>query len=328
MKTSRLRVLARRARGFTLIELLVVIAILAILIGILLPAVQKVREAASRAWCQNNLKQLAMASHSCHDTYKRLPPQTGTYGAASYAPLFFHLLPFVEQQSIFNAANLDGFLFPTWDRPAPAGSGVAYLRQVPIPLYRCPSDPGLGQNCIDWCSGDSSYAGNFQVFGGPQNSNSNTNWDGKMRLTAITDGTSNTILFAEKYAACNGTSAYLPAGTWWMRGLYQAERGGIAVQQDSYPGDRLSPVFGGGVAYGDGTVFLTGPASLFQVQPANYLSSPGPCDNRVASSPHTAGMNVSLADGSGRWVAAGISGATWWAALTPESGDLLGPDWN
>jgi prepilin-type N-terminal cleavage/methylation domain-containing protein len=325
---SALDRLGKARRGFTLLELLVVIAIVAILLGLLVPAVQKARDAANRAACQNNLKQLALAAHSCHDTFKRLPPQAGTYGAAWHAPLFFHLLPMIDQQNLYNAANEFGIIFPTWDRLAPAGSGVTYLRQVLVPVYRCPSDPGLGQDCIDWCNGDSSYVGNFQVFGGPQNTNSNTNWDSKMTLSAITDGTSNTILFAEKYAACNGTSAYLPAGTWWMRGVWKVESNGVPLQNDSYPGDRLSPVFGGGMAYGDGTVFLTGPASLFQVQPANFLASPGPCDNRVPSSPHTAGMNVSLADGSTRFLAAGISSSTWWAAVTPQSGDLLGPDWN
>jgi hypothetical protein len=234
----------------------------------------------------------------------------------------------IEQQNLYNAAGQGGIVFPTWDSLAPDGSGVTYLRQVPVALYRCPADPGLGQNCIDWCDGDASYAGNFQVFGGPHNASSNTNWDGRMRLPAITDGTSNTTLFAEKYAACNGTSPYLPAGTWWMWGVCKVQNNGVPIQTDSYPGDRLSPVFGGGVAYGDGTVFLTGPASLFQVQPADYLANPGPCENRAPSSAHAAGMNVSLADGSTRFLAAGMSGATWWAAVTPQSGDLLGADWN
>src|SRR5262249_14861524 len=92
-------------RGFTLIELLVVIAIIAILIGLLVPAVQKVREAAARVQCENNLKQLGLAVHNCHDVYKRFPPQSGTFAGAYFAPLFFHLLPFIEQGNVWKNAT-------------------------------------------------------------------------------------------------------------------------------------------------------------------------------------------------------------------------------
>src|SRR5689334_5439694 len=123
-----------RRSGFTLIELLVVIAIIAILIGLLVPAVQKVREAAARVKCANNMKQLSLATHNCNDTMGRMPPQAATFGGAWYGPLFFHLLPYIEQNNTWNGATwLDytaqvgtlkpnpgttvnlGVIWPTWD---------------------------------------------------------------------------------------------------------------------------------------------------------------------------------------------------------------------
>jgi len=115
---------------------------------------------------------------------------------------------------------------------------------------------------------------------------------------SLTDGTSNTIFYTEKLAQCN-------SGTYYDN--YWPDWGPIINSPDN-PG-------GGGI---------TGAASIFQSQPKG---NPANCDGYRASSPHTAGINAALGDGSVRFISTGVSGATWWTAMTPNNGDILGPDW-
>jgi prepilin-type N-terminal cleavage/methylation domain-containing protein len=358
--------MSRTRRGFTLIELLVVIAIIAVLIGLLLPAVQKVREAAARAKCQNNLKQIALAAHNAHDAVGHFPPMAGNFGGAFYGPLFFHLLPYVEQKAVWSSCNWydsapvqssnnmptpspgiqdAGVTWPVWESvvgPNAAGVVFGFTRCQRIPNYQCPSDPTIGMmkqltdGANDWGDGDSSYAGNFLIFGGWANKdatpvipasgtqgrdnaggNIDTVWDGKSTLAAsIPDGSANTIMFAEKYARCRANGS----GTWWMRGIFHID---IADNndEDSFPGDGLSAVFGGGV--GRGFSWNQGASSIFQVQPANPLAGAangGVCDSARASTPHKS-IQVAFADASVRAISDSISANNWWVLLTPSLGD-------
>jgi prepilin-type N-terminal cleavage/methylation domain-containing protein/prepilin-type processing-associated H-X9-DG protein len=301
--------LRRRWCGFTLIELLVVIAIIAILISLLLPAVQKVRESAQRAQCQNNLKQIALASHGFHDTYKVLPPQYGSIGA-NFGTVFFFILPFIEQSNLYTSAG--GSVY----------TGTTY--QTPIALYQCPSDPsnvyfGILNPSNPW--GTSSYGGNYQVFGNPAAGNTdNGNMQGGARIPAsFSDGTSNTILFTEKYSQCGAYASLWAHGNWEFNYMAMFAYG----SQDGTSGYSADDAYSWGVQNGHPTGTV-GPASVFQQTPNPFQAA---CDPTRAASPHTGGINAALGDGSVRTINNGISGTTWWAACTPSFGDLLGQDW-
>ncbi len=321
----------RRWRGFTLIELLVVIAIIAILIGLLVPAVQKVREAAARTQCSNNLHQMGLAIHNLNDTNSRLPPLLGRFGQPGPAAgqpnnppwgnVHYYLLPYIEQDNFYKSTYdplVDGNNSSNGYRP--------WLnRWKPIKSYICPADPsipanGLGINVYlaGWPDTPSlcTYASNAQVFA---NVNAAGNvvgpflWDGAARISAtFTDGTSNTILFAERFGTCgyymNNTS--FPAGSggnvwnWWSTDSAQA-------------------AFAVGVP-GSFPAYSIGPNSKFQVQPTPFLKN---CDPFRPSSPHSGVMLVCLGDASVRNLGSAMSGTTWWAACTPNGGEVLGNDW-
>jgi prepilin-type N-terminal cleavage/methylation domain-containing protein len=307
-------------RGFTLIELLVVIAIIAILIGLLLPAVQKVREAAARMSCSNNLKQISLATVNCADQNNGvLPPGLGLYPVASSSPqngsggIFFHILPYIEQgnlyQSSYNPNNPDpdgrnSFSIQTWSNitpPNPTYSQWNILGSPNPKVYLCPSDATYaGTGGINGYLALTSYAYNGQVF----YSQYWGAWGAFHRYPAfIQDGTSNTIFFTEKQVQSYGSSGWAPDN-----GLnYWGDWGPMIACNNADNGCSGQPL---------------GPAAIFQVQPRNNSG-----DGNRANSPHTAGINVGMGDGSVRFVSQGVSGATWWSALTANNGDILGPDW-
>jgi prepilin-type N-terminal cleavage/methylation domain-containing protein/prepilin-type processing-associated H-X9-DG protein len=194
---------SRRVRsGFTLIELLVVIAIIAVLVGMLLPAVQKVREAANRMKCQNNLKQLSLAAMNYHDVNGGFPPLQPV-GAMSLSSPFLGILPYLEQQPLYQQFLTCG------NSSGPSGGPLGTLSATSLPVLACPSDSGIpSPPVILWLDGNyygvTSYRPNTSAsaWGDPNSESggvfpSSSDPGYPVTILAITDGTSNTIMYGE-----------------------------------------------------------------------------------------------------------------------------------
>lgn len=281
-----------RARdGFTLIELLVVIAIIAILIGLLVPAVQQVRSAAARSQCQNNLKQIGLASHGYHDQFKKFPPAwTTTNTKTPYLSWMGYILPFVEQAPLASTIPTEyARISNPW-----GGSATASVPHVglgtPLSLYTCPADPrGLMSSKLVLYNASRPDTVAFTCYLGNSGTRGSTN-DGifylssTVKMVMITDGTSNTLLVGER-----PPSSDLNFG-WWYAGYGFDGRGTgdvvLGQRETVYVTD-------------SGDIGKTCPTTKINFQAGNVNE---PCDQVHYWSQHNGGANFCFADGSVRFL--------------------------
>jgi prepilin-type N-terminal cleavage/methylation domain-containing protein/prepilin-type processing-associated H-X9-DG protein len=333
-----------RSSGFTLIELLVVIAIIAILIGLLLPAVQKVREAAARMKCQNNLKQMGLAAHNFESAYQTLPPgewMRPTDGGGSRPSLGAVLLAYVEQANKFNQ-----FTF-TSDVNAAAVNGPA--RRQDVPIFLCPSDPSQATFTDGGAPvGRINYFGNIGAVADsrlPADSRGGlfyvlSNVAGEtpkgLSILAVTDGTSNTAMFAEVLKGNNVSGV--------VDNVTNVASGDISASPALYDGRAVSGCAGGastirinytGLQYYRGGINQN--SFYTHTLPINWNRKTGDpttqkynCGDSsfrrahiAAASMHSGGANVCMADGSVRFVRDSIDFATWQYVGTRAGGEVV-----
>jgi prepilin-type N-terminal cleavage/methylation domain-containing protein len=321
-----------KRRAFTLIELLVVIAIIGILIALLLPAVQKVREAAKRARCSSNLHQIGLALHSYHDVMGVFPNARDPY------PLSFsvhaHLLPFLEQDNLYRLIDFTGANGAT-----STYKGVNALpADTPVPVYSCPSDVGavLGGNgaVAGVTFGGTNYV---SCVGTGASSSGVTNGDyvsgdgvfrlvpgGPTAMKDITDGLSNTAAFSESVYG-DGTAAQTPASPPIDPLALAIDINGSAMDPDTcaqtttYTGQRGDRWINGG--------YLSTAYNHFTTPNSSTLDCLNTANNyglKTARSRHSAGVNLLLCDGSIRFVANSVDLTTWRALATRGGGEVVG----
>jgi prepilin-type N-terminal cleavage/methylation domain-containing protein/prepilin-type processing-associated H-X9-DG protein len=357
MRSKQLSIAGRRA--FTLVELLVVIAIIGVLVALLLPAVQAAREAARRTECNNNLKQIVLAQHTYHDTYKSFPMSTGgSDGTPDWPRESFSdkvaMLPFLERTSEYNLINPRDYPFdPGWY----GGSNVTALSGR-LPVFNCPSQPntlfdGRGNHTYALNYGTSHFppheptggvmpartyprrgnGASFYRIGGPNGNNWQTENESQLNMASFTDGTSNTASYSE-FVIANPVRVDKNDRRQWREQTY--DWGNV------HPGVSTSDVRERCLRE---TNFVSGDRQDWRGRSwswsilgvgATYTHTMLPNEKTcwavqgndwfgqsgiAAASYHPGGVNVGLADGSVRFVAETVDKHVWWAVGTRNGGE-------
>jgi len=344
-------------RAFTLIELLVVIAIIAVLIGLLLPAVQKVREAAARTQCLNNLKQLGLAMHNYEGAMSKMPPAFITTVPPAWTGLpgyFFswsalaQLNPFLEQTNIYNSMDLTQPIYvPPNFNISPANQ---FAVQQVVKLFLCPSDlmqpvatgstadygvPTIGPTNYAVCVGTGTTNGG-PPFGSPLNADGMFMAGFGFRITDTTDGSSNTAMMSESLLGAGQTNATgpMPAAPQAVQRVYAytgfgtplSDSACASATQWNVSDPRGFMWASGEMRCGSYNHYYTPNARIYDCV-TNDLTTYTSMALRAARSNHTGGVNVLFGDGGVRFINQGVSLTTWRAIATRSGGEVLGSDY-
>jgi type II secretory pathway pseudopilin PulG len=329
-------------RGFSLLKLIIVIAIIAILIGLLLPAVAKVREAANRTRSQNNVKQIALAIHNYHDSMGRFPTACDVGGGSptgqGIVSLHFQILPYIEQEAVFRQFDVK--------KPASYYDKDTGMAQLIVKTYVSPTDPsfpdtGSATN-IEVKAGGGDFTGRYATTNYPVNGLVFQRGKG---IRDMIDGTSNTIMIAERYQVCKAATSKPADDVYclWGLGAVSASTPTFALPFPDVAAPTAKPALAqftpagqvakeGAVAGMTGSdkvadykvlgTLITAPSG-FQVVPRGNVA----CDSRVPQALQVGGLIVGMADASCRVVAGTISPNTFWSLVTPAGGEEIGRDW-